>query len=239
MMGAVKDYLKQFTSGAKDQGTAQANTNPTDQGGPTDTGKESGPSIEGFKNWISEKRAELKESFEGAFRSLTDSLNFRRLQRNEIEADAARDAGQRSDALGTQMGAGVYDATETLVGEGAILVAGGVAEKTAAEAVAAIRALRTGTTGAGVVHKHHAWAKYLGGAEKQELVELPRSLHEAYHRGLDQILPRWRGSSYYEGLSPGAQQQMLRDLSDYTRAFDAKHGTQLFDAMKRNGFPGL
>jgi len=31
---------------------------------------------------------------------------------------------------------------------------------------------------------------------------------------------------------------MQRDLADYTKAFDAKHGTQLYDSMIRNGFPG-
>jgi len=31
---------------------------------------------------------------------------------------------------------------------------------------------------------------------------------------------------------------MLRKLADYTRAFDKKYGTQLYDAMLKNGFPG-
>jgi hypothetical protein len=32
---------------------------------------------------------------------------------------------------------------------------------------------------------------------------------------------------------------MPRDLADYTRAFDAKHGTQLYESMLRNGFPRM
>jgi hypothetical protein len=31
---------------------------------------------------------------------------------------------------------------------------------------------------------------------------------------------------------------MQRDLADYTKAFDAKNGTQLYDSMTSNGFPG-
>jgi hypothetical protein len=36
--------------------------------------------------------------------------------------------------------------------------------------------------------KHHAWPKYLGGAAKQELVPLSKSLHDAFHSGLDKVL---------------------------------------------------
>lgn len=84
-------------------------------------------------------------------------------------------------------------------------------------------------------HGHHPWPQYLGGPANQRLVDLPRTLHETYHSGLDKILPRQRGTSYYENLSQ--RTQMLRDLGDYTRAFDAKHGTKLYDAMIQNGFP--
>jgi hypothetical protein len=31
---------------------------------------------------------------------------------------------------------------------------------------------------------------------------------------------------------------MQRDLADYTKAFDTKYGTELYDSMIRNGFPG-
>jgi RHS repeat-associated protein len=91
--------------------------------------------------------------------------------------------------------------------------------------------------GATQIRKHHAWPKYLGGKAKQELVPLPRELHESFHGGLDKILPRQWGTAYYEGLAPAARSQVLQDLAAYTRAFDAKHGTQLFDALVKAGVP--
>ena len=87
-------------------------------------------------------------------------------------------------------------------------------------------------------HRHHAWPKYLGGPKRQDLQRLPKHLHEAYHSGLDKILPRQRGAAYYESLGPAARRQMERDLADYTKAFDAKHGTQIYQSRISNGFPG-
>jgi hypothetical protein len=78
-----------------------------------------------------------------------------------------------------------------------------------------------------IVQFHHAWPKYLGGAAQQILEPLPKAVHDAFHSGLDKILPRQAGTKYYEKLSPEARRQLLKDLSDYTRAFDAKYGTQL------------
>jgi hypothetical protein len=45
------------------------------------------------------------------------------------------------------------------------------------------------------IHLHHAWPMYLGGAVKQDLVPLPKSLHYAFHRELDKDLPKQRGRS--------------------------------------------
>jgi hypothetical protein len=84
---------------------------------------------------------------------------------------------------------------------------------------------------------HHPWPKYLGGAVKQELVSLPKSLHYAFHSGLDGYLPKWRGTTYYERLGPAERQQALEDLAAYTKEFDAKNGTKLYDALLKNGFP--
>jgi hypothetical protein len=83
---------------------------------------------------------------------------------------------------------------------------------------------------------HHPQSKYLGGAVKQELVSLPKSLHYAFHRGLDATLPRWKGTAYYESLDPTERQQALQYLATYTKNFDAEHGTKLYDALLRNGF---
>jgi len=41
----------------------------------------------------------------------------------------------------------------------------------------------------------------------------------------------------YKNLSSEARKQVFRDLADYTKAFDAKHGTKIYDALLRNGFP--
>jgi hypothetical protein len=86
------------------------------------------------------------------------------------------------------------------------------------------------------IQRHHAWPKYLGGDAKQDLVPLPRQLHEAFHAGLDKILPRQWGTAYYEGLPDDAKLQVRRDLASYTKAFDAKYGTQLYDALLNTGF---
>ena len=88
-----------------------------------------------------------------------------------------------------------------------------------------------------LVRKHHSWPKYLGGALKQDLVPLSKPLHDAYHSGLDKILARQKGSSFYAKISGAARQQMYRDLADYTKAFDAKYGTKLYEAMLKEGFP--
>lgn len=62
-------------------------------------------------------------------------------------------------------------------------------------------------------------------------------MHDAFHSGLDKILPRQAGTAYYEALSPAARTQALQDLAAYTKAFDAKNGTNLYEAMVREGFP--
>jgi hypothetical protein len=90
-----------------------------------------------------------------------------------------------------------------------------------------------------ITHLHHAWPKYLGGPAKQALERLPKTVHNAYHSGLDKILPRQWGAKYYDNLSAVARKQMERDLADYTKAFDAKYGTNLWQSMLDNGFPGL
>lgn len=89
-----------------------------------------------------------------------------------------------------------------------------------------------------VNHGHHPWPKYLGGPKRQDLARIPKSIHDAYHSGLDKILPRQKSKAYYDNLSPESRRQMQADLADYTKAFDAKYGTNLYDSMVGNGFPG-
>ena len=88
-------------------------------------------------------------------------------------------------------------------------------------------------------HLHHAWPKYLGGPSKQVLVKLPKAVHDAFHSGLDKILPRQWGKNYYDNLGAAGRRQMLEDLDAYTKAFDAKYNTNLWQSMLNNGFPLL
>jgi hypothetical protein len=83
---------------------------------------------------------------------------------------------------------------------------------------------------------HHAWPKYLGGAEKQILEKLPKELHDAFHRGLDQTLPRYLGKKYYDELSATERTDVHKKFEAFTKAFDEKYGTNLLDAARREGF---
>jgi hypothetical protein len=89
------------------------------------------------------------------------------------------------------------------------------------------------------IERHHPWSKYLGGPVKQELVALPKSLHQKFHAGLDAELPRRKGTAYYQSRNPIERQQDLQYLAKYTKEFDAEHGTKIYDALLRNGFPAL
>ena len=86
-------------------------------------------------------------------------------------------------------------------------------------------------------HGHHPWPKYLGGPFKQKLTKLGRKLHEKYHKGLDQILPRHIGKKHYDALSDIEKKAMLKDLAGFTETFDAKHGTNLLRDAMANGMP--
>jgi len=105
------------------------------------------------------------------------------------------------------------------------------------ETAAAAKPMPSQASTSTVTIGHHPWPKYLGGPAKQDLAKLSESLHKSYHSGLDKILPRQRGTAYYENLNAQAKQQLIRDLAAYTKAFDNKNGTRLYDSMLRNGFP--
>ena len=82
---------------------------------------------------------------------------------------------------------------------------------------------------------HHPWPKYLGGPKEQDLIDLPTELHQKYHGGLDKILPRQKGKSYYDDLSPEAKEENRQKLREYTRSFDEKYGTHLYDSLSKEG----
>ncbi|MFZ4702754.1 MAG: polymorphic toxin-type HINT domain-containing protein, partial [Candidatus Methylumidiphilus sp.] len=85
-------------------------------------------------------------------------------------------------------------------------------------------------------HGHHPWPKYLGGATKQKLTNLQVDLHKLYHKGLDQIAPRRASKVYYDNLPKPEIDKVLEKFKNYTEAFDNKHGTDLLNDARNNGF---
>ncbi|MCL6592090.1 MAG: hypothetical protein K6U80_19355 [Firmicutes bacterium] len=100
----------------------------------------------------------------------------------------------------------------------------------AADASKAIGKL-AGVSGDVAERLHHAWPMYLGGPFKQNLQKLSKSLHDEYHSGLDKLLPRQKGSDYYKNLSPEAQAEAFEEFMNYTKAFDEKYGTNLWNTV--------
>lgn len=84
---------------------------------------------------------------------------------------------------------------------------------------------------------HHSFPMYLGGRVKQELVRLPRSLHIEFHRRLDKVVPKQKGTAFYRSLGPEKRREALQGLAKVTKEFDADYGTKLYDALLENGFP--
>jgi hypothetical protein len=86
---------------------------------------------------------------------------------------------------------------------------------------------------------HHPWPKYLGGPNKQPLLDLPTKLHEKYHQGLEKIFQRWEGTQDWGKLAPREQQAILDTLRAYSKDFDAVNSTNtagaLEDALKAAG----
>jgi hypothetical protein len=71
------------------------------------------------------------------------------------------------------------------------------------------------------------------------LLPLGRELHQQYHAGLDKIADRFRGKVYFDTLSPADKTALFRRVAAYTKDFDAKHGTHVYQVMLKNGFPLL
>jgi len=134
--------------------------------------------------------------------------------------------------------------------EAGVEATGEVAAEAAGAMVAAAAALATGILLATTeplnddehitlpkTHGHHPWPKYLGGAVKQSLTNLPADLHIQYHRELNEVAPTKPGSSHYENLSASQKEKVFRDVLEKIRAFDAEYGTHLYEDMLKNGFP--
>ena len=84
------------------------------------------------------------------------------------------------------------------------------------------------------VNAHHPWAKYLGGPTKQALESLSPELHTLYHKGLDELLPRWKSGKYYRSMTPEEQAINFAKFQKYTEAFDQKYHTSLWESIKKD-----
>lgn len=88
-----------------------------------------------------------------------------------------------------------------------------------------------------LIEEHHAWPKYLGGPVRQELVKMPTSLHKKYHELLDKIADRRKTKEYFDNLSKEERAALDSAFAELTKEFDKRYGTNLWDAVLRNGFP--
>ena len=109
-----------------------------------------------------------------------------------------------------------------------------------------LQILKAALKPAGKPHGHHSIPKYLGGPVVQkELAKLAANQHQAFHSGLQYIFPTTGkarsgvaySTAYYRSLKPATLRQIHNQMAVYTRAFDAKYGTKIWDVMVRNGFP--
>ena len=87
-----------------------------------------------------------------------------------------------------------------------------------------------------LIEEHHAWPQYLGGSVRQELVKMPTWLHTKYHTLLDDIAPRWKNKEYFDNLSIKERAALDKAFAELTKKFDAIYGTELWQALLRNGF---
>lgn len=91
---------------------------------------------------------------------------------------------------------------------------------------------------ADAVRFHHPFPQYLGGKFQQLLEPLPKSLHDAYHSGLDKVLPRQikgGATEFYGSLSAAEKATNMQKFEAYTKAFDKTHGTNLWEGAVREG----
>jgi RHS repeat-associated protein len=92
-----------------------------------------------------------------------------------------------------------------------------------------------------LVRFHHAYPQYLGGKFQQLLEPLPKAMHDAFHSGLDKVLPRQiRGGAtvYYESLSAAEKAANMKKFEKFTKDFDKTNGTHLWEAAIREGVLG-
>lgn len=81
---------------------------------------------------------------------------------------------------------------------------------------------------------HHAYPKYIGGADDQILERLPELVHQVYHAGLSKIFQGSRAE--FMALPEATQVRVWQAFETYTRWFDQTFKTSLLEAARREGF---
>jgi hypothetical protein len=221
-----------------------AQPKPTIPGGNTIGGDSGSPFVDFFNQLAAPERAESERVADLVQNHPTAAKIVGAIGLGSALAPPLAIAG--SEALGL-FGAGAAGtaatdglAGSTISGAGRI-AAGSAAGVVAKDVVPAAEEAGAKAVARGVARKttdgHHPFVKYLGGAVKQELVELPRSLHVEFHRRLDRVVPKQKGTAHYQSLGPEKRREALQGLANVTKEFDADYGTNLYDALLKNGFP--
>jgi hypothetical protein len=167
----------------------------------------------------------VTEMFESAGRAVVQGLNPRQNARNEIEATATKEAGERADQLGTKLGAGVAEAGA----EVAVAVAGAASSKALGRALEAAGVGRPAGSAA-----HHLVA---GGAAKAEearrvLAKVGVGIDEAANGMfvVKRLHNTMHTNRYYEAVSRALQ-------SASTRAEAVERLDIIRQAIARGAFP--
>jgi hypothetical protein len=95
----------------------------------------------------------------------------------------------------------------------------------------------------GVIEGHHAFPKFMGGPNKQDLARLFQSLHREFHVELSAALrkagfPRVGGKgggtvdwAYFFNKNEGKRGEALQILRDVTLSFDKRRGTRISKSL--------
>lgn len=95
----------------------------------------------------------------------------------------------------------------------------------------------------GVIEGHHAFPKFMGGPNKQDLARLFQSLHREFHAELSAALkkadfPRVGGQgggttdwAEFFKLNDGKRDEALQILRDVSRSFDRRRGTRISKSL--------
>jgi RHS repeat-associated protein len=167
-------------------------------------------------------------------------------QFNSLPPESNRDIHRNKEQMNESLAEGSTNATEFVLKEAALGKGTGLA-------MGVVRHLGRGRVVTatvrflGLMDKHHALPKFLGGASKQVLSSLPRSVHREYHRVLAQNLRKagiplsvgGKGGSAadwaaYMRANPDAQRQAFDAVLETSRAIDQRFGSNITQDVWRN-----